>query len=32
MEEWQIRRIAKTFIIWFNTETFEFVAMDRIRK
>lgn len=32
MEGWQIRRIAKTFIIWFNPETFDFIALDRPRK
>lgn len=29
MEGWEIRRVAKTFVIWFNPETFKFKTTDR---
>lgn len=32
MRGWQIRRVGKTFVIWFNPETFEFRAVNRLRK
>lgn len=32
MEGWQIRVIGKTFILWFNPEKFEFMAVDRAKR
>ncbi len=32
MEGWQIRLIVRTFILYFNPEKFEFMAVDRKRK
>ncbi|MFT8352360.1 hypothetical protein [Clostridium saccharoperbutylacetonicum] len=32
MEGWQIRVIGKTFVLWFNPDTFEFKAVNRQRK
>jgi len=32
MRGWQIRLIGKTFILWFNPDTFEFRAVNRGKK